>query len=109
MSYSCRNVVERIIVSHRKRRKGSIETVNENSRCSFRSIDNQQQEEREAKIRYALAVAVPAVLFSFDLGSVVLRQFFQSRLGSTGQCHGGVRFRSRNSLIFTAGDAYCGS
>ena len=95
--------------SHEKGRLGNLEAVNENSRCSLRSIDNQQQQEREAKIRYALAVAVPAVLFSFDLGGVVLRQFVQSRLGSTGQCHGGVRFLSRNSLIFSAGDACCGS
>ena len=47
---------------------------------------------------------MPAVLFSFDLGSVVLRQFVQSRPGSTGLCHERVRLLSRDSLIFIAGD-----
>ena len=44
----------------------------------------------------ALAVAVLAVLFSFVLGGVVLRQYIQSHPGSTGLCHKRVRFRSRN-------------
>ena len=45
-----------------------------------------------------------AVLFIFDLGSVVLRQFVQSHPGITGLCHGRVRLLSRDSLIFIAGD-----
>jgi hypothetical protein len=47
---------------------------------------------------------VLAVLFIFDLGSVVLRQFVQSHPGITGLCHGKVRLLSRDSLIFIAGD-----
>ena len=79
-------------MSRDEERKEASDTVNENSRCSFRSITNQQQEEREAKIRYALSVVVPAVLFSIHLGGVVLRQFVQSRLGGRGQYHRKVRF-----------------